>query len=110
MFAVLRRLRRRPRAMTGPVAEPMLHPAIVRMTRMVPANDIRPVVPRELEAITPESAEEAIERQISSLLAAWDKTSLCARREFLTRIDQRIMTTHWIRSARGQLAKSAAAV
>jgi hypothetical protein len=94
--------------MTEPVAEPMAHPAIVRMTRMVPANDTRPVVPQELEA--PESAEEAIERQISSLLAAWDKTSLCARREFLTRIDQRIMTTHWIRSARGQLAKSAAAV
>ena len=109
MFAVLRRLRRRSRAMTEPVAEPMAHPAIVRMTRMVPANDTRPVVPRELEA-APESAEEAIERQISSLLAAWDKTSLCARREFLTRIDQRIMTTHWIRSARGQLAKSAAAV
>jgi hypothetical protein len=109
MFAVLRRLRRRSRTMTEPVAEPMAHPAIVRMTRMVPANDIRPVVPQELEA-APESAEEAIERQISSLLAAWDKTSLCARREFLTRIDQRIMTTHWIRSARGQLAKSAAAV
>jgi hypothetical protein len=107
MFAVLRRLRRRPRTMTEPVAEPMAHPAIVRVTRMVPANDTRPVVPQELEA--PESAEEAIERQISSLLAAWDKTSLCARREFLTRIDQRIMTTHWIRTARGQLAKSAAA-
>jgi hypothetical protein len=108
MFAVLRRLRRRSHAVTEPIAEPMVHPAIVRVTRMVPANDARPVVPQELEA--PESPEEAIERQISSLLAAWDKTSLCARREFLTRIDQRIMTTHWIRSARGQLAKSAAAV
>jgi hypothetical protein len=109
MFAVLRRLRRRSRAITEPVAEAMVHPAIVRVTRMMPANDTRPVVPQELEA-APESAEAAIERQITSLLAAWDKTSLCARREFLTRIDQRIMTTHWIRTARGQLAKSAAAV
>ena len=64
---------------------------------MVPANDTRPVDPQEPEA-APESAEEAIERQIASLLSAWDKTSLCARREFLTRIDQRIMTTLWIRS------------
>jgi hypothetical protein len=55
------------------------------------------------------SDHETIERQITSLLAAWDMTSLCARREFLTRIDQRIMTTHWIRTARGQLGKGAAA-
>jgi hypothetical protein len=107
MFAVLRR---RLRVVTEPVAEPMLHPAIVRVTRMVPANDTKPVVPQEPQAAAHASDEEAIERQITALLAAWDRTSLCARREFLTRIDQRIMTTHWIRSARGQLAKSAAAV
>jgi hypothetical protein len=110
MFAVLRRLQRRSRVMPEPVAEPMLHPAIVRLTRMVPANDTRPVAPQEPRAAAPASDEEAIERQITALLAAWDRTSLCARREFLTRIDQRIMTTHWIRTARGQLAKGAAAV
>lgn len=109
MFAVLRRLQRRSRAKSQAVAEPVVHPAIVRVTRTVPANDTRPVVRQETKAADPaESDEETIERQISSLLAAWDKTSLCARREFLTRIDQRIMTTHWIRTARGQLAKSAA--
>jgi hypothetical protein len=36
--------------------------------------------------------EEAIEQQITALMSAWDKTSLCARRKFLTRVDQRIMT------------------
>jgi hypothetical protein len=107
MFAVLRRFRRRSRVMTEPVAESVAQPAIVRMTRMVPANDSRPVVPGELAV--PESDREIVERQIVSLLAAWDGTSLCARREFLTRIDQRIMSTHWIRTARGQLARGAAA-
>jgi hypothetical protein len=107
MFAVLRRLRRRSRVMTEPVAEPMVQPAIVRITRMAPANDARPVVPGELAVR--ENDQEIVERQIVSLLAAWDRTSLCARREFLTRIDQRIMSTHWIRTVRGQLAKGAAA-
>jgi hypothetical protein len=109
MFAVLRRLRRRTHVIAEPVAEPVVQPAIIRIAR-VPANDIRLVLPEEPKPVAPESDREAIERQITSLLAAWDKTSLCARREFLTRIDQRIMTTHWIRSARGQLAKTAAAV
>jgi hypothetical protein len=109
MFAVLRRLRRRSCIMAEPVAEPVVQPAIVRMTRMVPANDLRPLT-EEPKPVAPESDQEAIERQIAALLAAWDRTSLCARREFLTRIDQRIMTTHWIRTARGELAKAAAAV
>jgi hypothetical protein len=105
MFAVLRRMRRRSCVMAEPVAEP----AIDRIARAVPANDTGPVC-EEPKPVAPESDQEAIERQIVSLLAAWNKTSLCARREFLTRIDQRIMTTHWIRTARGQLAKGAAAV
>jgi hypothetical protein len=109
MFAVLRRLRRRAQVMAEPVVEPVVAPAIVRITRMLPANDTRPVAPEEPKSVAPESEQETIERQIASLLAAWDRTSLCARREFLTRIDQRIMTTHWIRTARGQLAKGAAA-
>jgi hypothetical protein len=109
MFAVLRRLRRRPRVVAEPVAEPVIQPTIDRIARM-PANDTRPVSPEEPKLVALESDQETIERQIASLLAAWDTTSLCARREFLTRIDQRIMTTHWIRTARGQLAKAAAAV
>jgi hypothetical protein len=76
----------------------------------VPANDARAVSLEELKPVAPESDQETIERQIASLLVAWDRTSLSARREFLTRIDQRIMTAHWIRTARGQLAKGAAAV
>jgi hypothetical protein len=45
------------------------------------------------------SDEGTVELQIAALLSAWDKTSLCARRAFLTRIDQRMITTHRIRSA-----------
>jgi hypothetical protein len=92
-----------------PVLEPVAQPAVVQITPMVPANDIKPV-PEQPKPVAPLSDQEAIERQIASLLVAWDRTSLCARREFLTRIDQRIMTTHWIRTARGQLAKGVAAV
>jgi hypothetical protein len=109
MFAVLRRLRRRARVVAEPVAEPVIQPAIVRIGR-VPANDTRPISLEGPKAVAPESDQETIERQIASLLAAWDRTSLCARREFLTRIDQRIMTTHWVRTARGQRAKGAVAV
>jgi hypothetical protein len=45
----------------------------------------------EPSPVKPISVEEAIERQIATLISAWDKASLCARREFLTRIDQRIV-------------------
>jgi hypothetical protein len=72
------------------------------------ANDSTPVEPvrqsRPLEPVDgpkpakPPSDEEMVERQIAALLSEWDKTSLCARREFLNRIDQRIITTHRIRS------------
>jgi hypothetical protein len=109
MFAVLRRLRRRARVAAEPVAEPVVQPTILRIAR-VPANDTRSVSSEKPKPVALESDDETIERQIISLLAAWDQTSLCARREFLTRIDQRIMTTHWIRTARGQLAKGAVAV
>jgi hypothetical protein len=107
MFAVLRRLRRRVRVGAEPVAEPVVQPAIVRIAR-VPANDTRSFSSEQPNSVAPESDQETIERQIVLLLGAWDKTSLCARREFLTRIDQRIMTTHWIRSARGERAKGLA--
>jgi hypothetical protein len=110
MFAVLRRLGRRSRIEAGPAADLVGQPAIVRIARMVPANDAGPVALKEAKLDAAESDRDAIERQIASLLSAWERTSLCARREFLTRIDQRIMTTHWIRTARGQLAKGAAAV
>jgi hypothetical protein len=109
MFAVLRCLRRRTPVVAEPVAELVAQPGIVRNAR-VPANDTRAVSLEELKPVAPESDQETIERQIASLLVAWDRTSLRARREFLTRIDQRIMTAHWIRTARGGLAKGAAAV
>jgi hypothetical protein len=65
-------------------------------------SDVSPTL--RLKPAEPTSDEETVELQIAALISAWDKTSLCARREFLTRIDQRIMTTHWIRSARGNRA------
>jgi hypothetical protein len=74
-----------------------------------PAGAPEPATPDETPS-DPASAtacdEETIERQIAALISAWNKTSLCARREFLTRIDQRIMTTHRIRSVSRQAAAS----
>jgi hypothetical protein len=73
-----------------------------------PANDAKPLEPQPLapandptpmKQIKPFSDEETVEQQVAALLSAWDKTSLCARRKFLTRIDQRIMTAHLARSA-----------
>jgi hypothetical protein len=68
-------------------------------------RDSRPVEPSAdpKPAIDPKPAkspsdEDTVELQIAALLSAWDKTSLRARRAFLTRIDQRIMTTLRIRS------------
>jgi hypothetical protein len=70
-----------------------------------PANDSRPPEPANDQApatepvpVQPPSEEDALEQQIAALLSAWDKTSLSARRRFLTRIDQRIMTAHLSRS------------
>ena len=68
--------------------------------------DKAPGDPAPVTAVKPVSDEEAIERQIAALISAWNQTSLCARREFLTRIDQRIMTTHRIRSVSRQAAAS----
>jgi hypothetical protein len=72
------------------------------------ANDSKPLeTPRDSRpaepAIDPKPAKPpsdvaTVELQIAALLSAWDKTSLRARRAFLTRIDQRIMTTLRIRS------------
>jgi hypothetical protein len=59
----------------------------------------RPVEPAaDPKPAKPPSYEDTVELQIAALLSAWDKTSLRARRAFLTRIDQRIMTTLRIRS------------
>jgi hypothetical protein len=74
-----------------------------------PANDPKPFEPKPLEPkprapatdatlTKPIGDEETVEQQIAALLSAWNKTSLCARRKFLTRIDQRIMTAHLARS------------
>jgi hypothetical protein len=68
--------------------------------------DKAPGDPASATAVKPVNDEETIERQIAALISAWNKTSLCARREFLTRIDQRIMTTHRIRSVSRQAAAS----
>jgi hypothetical protein len=73
-----------------------------------PANDPKPLEPKPLapandpapkKQIKPFSDEETVEQQIAALFSAWDKASLCARRKFLTRIDQRIMTAHLAGSA-----------
>jgi hypothetical protein len=76
-----------------------------------PTSDAIPVAGPTGDAIPvkPTSDEETIELQIAALISAWDKTSLCARRVFLTRIDQRIMTTHLIRSASRNPARDGAA-
>jgi hypothetical protein len=68
--------------------------------------DKAPSDPASATAVKPVGDEETIERQIAALISAWNKTSLCARREFLTRIDQRIMTTHRIRSVSRQATDS----
>jgi hypothetical protein len=88
----------------GPGEIPTLRPRPVQA-----ANDSRPVEQahgsKSLEPagdpkpFKPPNDEETVETQIAALLSAWDRTSLRARREFLTRIDQRIMTAHRIRSA-----------
>ena len=85
-----------------------------------PANDSMPHEPRPLEPkptapaneanpIKPFSDEETVEQQIAALLSAWDKASLRARRKFLTRIDQRIMTAHLARSTSRNTAGDGAA-
>ena len=74
------------------------------------ANDSMPPEPAsDPTPARPPSDKETVELQIASLLSAWNKTSLCARREFLTRIDQRIMTTHRIRSVHANSGGEAAA-
>jgi hypothetical protein len=68
-------------------------------TPVEPVRESRPLEPvDDVKPAKPPSDEETVERQIAALLSEWDKTSLCARREFLNRIDQRIITTHRIRT------------
>jgi hypothetical protein len=74
------------------------------------ANDSRPLEPAsDPKPAKPPNNNETVELQIAALLSAWDKTSLCARREFLTRIDQRILTTHRIRNVHASPGGEAAA-
>jgi hypothetical protein len=95
------------------VASTMLEPGPVRAANdskpAAPANDS---MPREAASdpkpAKPASDEDTVELQIAALLSAWDKTSLCARRAFLTRIDQRMITTHRSRSASANSASEAA--
>jgi hypothetical protein len=55
--------------------------------------------PKPLE---PTSDQKAIEQQVAVLMSDWNKSSLGARRAFLTRIDQRIFTAHRIKDDPGQ--------
>jgi hypothetical protein len=94
-----------------PVVKPTGEPAPIAADR--PAGDPAPASadkppgdPASVTAVKPISDEEAIEQQIAALISAWNKTSLCARREFLARIDQRIMTAHRIRSVSRQSTAS----
>ena len=48
--------------------------------------------------LAPTSDREVIEHQVAALMSEWNKASLVARREFLTRIDQRILTARRIRN------------
>jgi hypothetical protein len=48
----------------------------------------------EPKPLEPTSDQEAIEQQVAALMSLWDKSSLGARRAFLTRIDQRMLTTY----------------
>jgi hypothetical protein len=94
-------------------------PPIIGPTPVQAANDSKPVERAhgsspfepagDPKPAKPASDEETVELQIAVLLSAWDRTSLRARREFLTRIDQRIMTAHRIRSAHANSESEAAA-
>ena len=53
----------------------------------------QPKAPRIADA--PESDEAALERQVAALMAAWNKASPDARREFLGRIDSPLMDRRW---------------
>jgi hypothetical protein len=48
----------------------------------------------EPKPLEPTRDNEAIEQQVTALMSAWNKASLGARRSFLKRIDQRILTAH----------------
>jgi hypothetical protein len=72
-----------------------------------PATDPKPAI--DPKSAKPPSDDDTVELQIAALLSAWDKTSLRARRAFLTRIDQRIMTTLRIRSVHPSPGGEAAA-
>jgi hypothetical protein len=78
-------------------AEPVAAPKPASAPEPAPPDKV-PGDPASATAVQSASDEEIIERQIAALISAWNRTSLCARREFLTRIDQRIMTAHRIRS------------
>jgi hypothetical protein len=47
----------------------------------------------EPKPLEPTSDQEAIDQQVAALMSAWNKASLGARKAFLKRIDQRILTT-----------------
>jgi hypothetical protein len=74
------------------------------------ANEATPVAPASEPApVKAPSDEEIVEQQIAALVSAWDRASLRARRKFLTRIDQRIMTAHLARVGSSSPAGDAAA-
>ncbi len=81
------------------LVEPANDPQPLEEKPLAPAYD-----PTPMKQIKPFNDEETVELQIAALLSAWDKASLRARRKFLTRIDQRIMTAHLARSTSRSLA------
>ena len=80
---------------------------------MAPVNAVNEPTPvvsaSEPAPVKATSDEEIVEQQIAALVSAWDRASLRARRKFLTRIDQRIMTAHLARVGSSSPAGDAAA-
>jgi hypothetical protein len=92
----------------------MLEPGAIQAANdSTPVGPVRESTPLESaddpKPTKPPNDKDTVELQIAALLSEWNKTSLCARREFLNRIDQRIMTTHRIKSAHTTSADEAAA-
>jgi hypothetical protein len=56
----------------------------------------------EPKPLEPTSDEETMEQRVAALMSVWNKSSLGARRAFLTRIDQRILIAHRTKDDPGQ--------
>jgi hypothetical protein len=109
MSNVLRRLFHRPATLPEATKPYGRVPVMLGPETLRPANDLAPVnaanepapaaPASEPAPVRAMSDEDIVEQQIAALVSAWDKASLRARRKFLTRIDQRILTAHLARPA-----------